>query len=572
MDKGLRDIVEKANQLIDESNTQKQNEVIASVCKDIISTQSAVEISPSLLEELRLNEWVSKFCQTKGGECVLRELISAPTYDRVLIQARGTILRDFELQKCSYIQEDSVLWILGMPTNIKDAYPLPILFTCLPLLKYLNNFDMFVFGMYMLKAYILPVINVAQPTLSFLGPYFYVRRYLKIQMKFMTYLNFLRSGFMLFMRPSGNLRADAFKYITVIIYVLLYVYTIVHGFELAGMLRRVKCDLAAKWERIYSFIQSARHLCTPKILGALRHFAQVDNVATCKWRIFDLTNSMSSLYRALTDSELRHELSMLLKITYVYDAICSSQAILKHTPGWSVCKYGDTTQLFNMGHPMLTASQVRNPLLMNKNIIITGPNAAGKTTYMKSICANMILAQSLGICCASRAVVCPVHSILSSMNIIDTVGRESLFEAEVRRCSLLVKQADTVKSKGERALFFLDEPMHSTPPMEGTATAIAVSEYLGNTPGVFVFLTTHYHHVTRLETMYPDKWINVSMEAIAKDDGSFVFPYRLKKGLSTQCIALELLKDRALPDEVIESAIEIKNKICGAVLDNVNVV
>lgn len=570
-DNTLRDMIDKTNELVDETNASKQTQVVSDACKDLVHIKSKVDMSPSILQELRLDEWVTSFCKTKGGRQVMLDLISSPCYDVETLVSRGRVLRDFQSKKCSYIKvaemENSVLWVLGMTSNIKDAYPLSMIFTCLPLIKYMNNIDMFVFGMYIFKGYVMPLTYVLQPTMSLLAPYFYVRRYLKFNMEFVSYLKILQTGFMLFMRPTGNIKTDAIKYVTFTVYILLYVYTIFHGFEVATMVRKLKGDLTEKWERIYTFINEARNLYIPEAHDAMQCFGIVDTHYKPDG-IFKLRNDLSSLYKMLTSPQLRQELQTLLRFVYVYDAVCSSQHILS-TKGWSICIYDNYTKMHNMGHPMLPCCQVRNPLLMQKNIIITGPNAAGKTTYMKAICANMILAQSLGICCATSAIVCPVHSILSSMNIIDTVGKESLFEAEVRRCALLVKQANAVKESNTRALFFLDEPMHSTPPTEGTATAMAVAEYLGNTSGVFVFLTTHYHHVTTLENIYPDKWLNISMEAIENKDGSFTFPYKLKKGSSTQCIALELLKERALPDAVIKSAIEMKNKICESVLDNV---
>lgn len=53
-----------------------------------------------------------------------------------------------------------------------------------------------------------------------------------------------------------------------------------------------------------------------------------------------------------------------------------------------------------MGHPALSPEQQRNPIRLDKNIIVTGPNAAGKSTYTRSILTNQLLAQTLGICYA----------------------------------------------------------------------------------------------------------------------------------------------------------------------------
>ena len=223
-----------------------------------------------------------------------------------------------------------------------------------------------------------------------------------------------------------------------------------------------------------------------------------------------------------------------------------------------------TTRFWSMGHLALLPSdgQVRNPLCLARNMIVTGPNAAGKTTYVRSICGNILLSQSFGVAVATKAIVSPVHAIGSFMRVSDQVGKASLFDAEVRRCQDLIAMATSIAAQQQRALFFLDEPMHSTPPTEGAATAIAVTEHLGRMPGIRVISTTHFHTMALLEQKYPSLFMNVSMEARLQENGEFKFPYRLCKGPSFQCIALELLQSKHMEPQVIQCAIEWKNKIC----------
>jgi DNA mismatch repair ATPase MutS len=220
-----------------------------------------------------------------------------------------------------------------------------------------------------------------------------------------------------------------------------------------------------------------------------------------------------------------------------------------------------------MGHVTLTSSQVRNPANLEKSLIITGPNAAGKTTYVRAIFTNIILAQSLGIACASHAYILPVHAWGTFMRISDTLGTSSLFEAEVKRCAELINQAQTISVQGKRAIYFLDEPMHSTPPIEGSATSKAVIEYIGAIPNVRILVTTHYHD---LVSMKPRLFKNVSMDAIEQTTGTgagtgagssstYIFPYKIQNGPSFKCIALELLEVNKLPSIVVAEAIKIKN-------------
>lgn len=277
------------------------------------------------------------------------------------------------------------------------------------------------------------------------------------------------------------------------------------------------------------------------------------------------------MYALWTDSELRTTVQNMLHHVYAVDMALVATT-LQRTRGWCTATYGDVTKLWAMGHPLLSPQQVRNPIHLDKNIIITGPNAAGKTTYMKAICCNQLLAQSLGVLCARHGVVQIVHAIGSFIRVADTVGKDSLFEAEAKRCADMIEEATRIQRDGQKALYFMDEPMHSTPPIEGAATAMAVVRHLATMEGVRVFVTTHYHTMIELETEDPSKFINVSMEAREACDAreacegrkEFHFPYRIRKGPSRQCIAIDLLRQKEFPEEFIESAIRYKNKICRA--------
>jgi DNA mismatch repair ATPase MutS len=174
-----------------------------------------------------------------------------------------------------------------------------------------------------------------------------------------------------------------------------------------------------------------------------------------------------------------------------------------------------------------------------------------------------ILSQTFGIACALKANVLIVHAIGSFMRIEDSLGQASLFEAEAKRCAELLEQAHQFASAHKRALYFLDEPMHSTPPIEGCATSMAVIEHMGRLPGIRVLVTTHYHDCIHLETMHPKYFQNISMDAyIDENTGRYTFPYKITNGASLKCIALELLNEKNLPKLLIEHAIILKNKIC----------
>ena len=119
----------------------------------------------------------------------------------------------------------------------------------------------------------------------------------------------------------------------------------------------------------------------------------------------------------------------------------------------------------------------------------------------------------------------------------------------------------------KNVIYFLDEPLHSTPPVDGSAMLKSYLLYLANKYNINMLLTTHYFSISELELSYPDKFRNISMES-SLVKGKFMFPYKIKKGNSTQSISIELLKEKEFPEELISTAIKIKNKIY---LDRINV-
>ena len=84
--------------------------------------------------------------------------------------------------------------------------------------------------------------------------------------------------------------------------------------------------------------------------------------------------------------------------------------------------------------PLVNSNPVLNNYKLNKNIIITGPNASGKTTILKTTIFNIIISQQIGLGFYKNALINPYKYIHSYINIPDTSNRDSLFQAEARRC------------------------------------------------------------------------------------------------------------------------------------------
>ena len=138
---------------------------------------------------------------------------------------------------------------------------------------------------------------------------------------------------------------------------------------------------------------------------------------------------------------------------------------------------------------------IKNTCCLDKNILITGVNASGKTTMLKTAAINVIVSQQFGFGFYESANVVPYKHVHSYINIPDTSGRDSLFQAESRRCKeILDKIRDT---KDERHFCIFDELYSGTNPKEAAKSAYSLLRYLSKIEGVRFMLTTHYVSVCK---------------------------------------------------------------------------
>ncbi len=282
-----------------------------------------------------------------------------------------------------------------------------------------------------------------------------------------------------------------------------------------------------------------------------------------------LNNDVSTIYKLWKNDNYKNDIMILLKIIYTIDII-DAITKLKNTSQWCLPTYDNTmTKIWNINNPLLPSTQISNPVNLSKNIIITGVNAGGKTTYVKSITINIILAQTLGIINAIKGNIYLYDAITTFMRVTDEVGSKSYFEAETEYCNNMINIAENLKIKNKRGLFLMDEPMHSTPPIEGVAVAFSVAEYLANIKGMTLIITTHFHNLIELEDKYKSLFINLNVNATYNEKTKlYEFNYKINRGGSKQIIAIELLEKNKFNKNIINSAIEMKNKLYNLNLRN----
>ena len=201
-----------------------------------------------------------------------------------------------------------------------------------------------------------------------------------------------------------------------------------------------------------------------------------------------------------------------------------------------------------------TPPPVKNKVSLDKNMIITGPNASGKTTVLKSVLINIILTQQFGCGFYEDATIAPYDHIHCYLNIPDTSGRDSLFQAESRRCKEIL---DAIKEnpKKERHVCIFDELFSGTNPDEAVGSATSFMDYLMKYKNVDCLLTTHFIQVCKnLEKN--SRVVNCCMDTF-KEEGStasnsHVNTYLLKPGISLVKGGLQVLRDLNYPKEIID--------------------
>jgi hypothetical protein len=197
---------------------------------------------------------------------------------------------------------------------------------------------------------------------------------------------------------------------------------------------------------------------------------------------------------------------------------------------------------------------VKNDCNLNKNLIITGPNASGKTTILKTCLTNILLSQQFGYGCYDSLSFVPYNHIHCYLNIPDTSGRDSLFQAEARRGKEII---DSIKSFSEDNHFCIFDELYSgTNPEEAVTSGTAFMNYLFKKSNVTCLLTTHYLQLCKnLESSKQS--INMSMQTKINDENEHLnkitYTYKLVQGISTVKGGLQILQNMDYPQEILDN-------------------
>lgn len=195
---------------------------------------------------------------------------------------------------------------------------------------------------------------------------------------------------------------------------------------------------------------------------------------------------------------------------------------------------------------VLVKDAVPSDLAESRHIILTGPNAGGKTTAIRALLQNIILAQSYGVAAATTFELTMFDIVHSYLNISDDISKKlSLFASEVKRAQDVLQRMKTL-APGTKYFFALDELFTGTVAEDGEKCAYEFVKRIADFSGVQFVYATHFNKLKELGSNN-SACVNYKVDAPTKNAvGKLVYPYTLSKGANQTNVALDLAREAKL--------------------------
>jgi DNA mismatch repair protein MutS len=248
-------------------------------------------------------------------------------------------------------------------------------------------------------------------------------------------------------------------------------------------------------------------------------------------------------------------------VAYIDVLACFAEIAEKYNYCRPKINSGDIIIIKEGRHPVIEQINISDPFIPNdcyldpnkeQILIITGPNMAGKSTYIRQIALICIIAQMGCFVPAKSASLGIIDKIFTRIGASDDLARKlSTFMIE------MTETAKILNSATERSLIIIDELGRGTSTSDGQSIAFATLEKLHNLKAKTLF-STHYHQLTEINL---PRIKNYHLDIIENDDGSINFIRKLKPGSTDKSYGIHVARLAGIPDDVIIRAFEILDQI-----------
>lgn len=448
-------------------------------------------------------------------------------------------------------------WMRSQAKEIEGVDPMEVVFFKFRAFKALgmNRSPLLLTSLNIYNVAISPTLGLMSPVIYFLIPYGILVRKFGLRFSFKEFLHVLWKALVMMLQQSRTVAGVQLS--SMALSLVMYGQGVLNAGMLARDAWKVNALLHKQMCGLFAYLRAG-----------LRLVSLCENSDTHRLATESLRGVQYDCHRLNIGSRLRtyEELRKSSESAYpldafetVVDELLCDMGVALLTKGWCVARFEEGPrahlQIEGGRHPVIQDGVPNDVRLYHRNCVITGPNAAGKSTLIKGVACNVILAQTLGFACAASYVCTPFMWISTQINIPDCKGVESLFQAEMHRCKTNIEQVRSL-SEGQHALLVFDEIFNSTNVVEGVAAAYAILDTLGERSNCTTIITTHYPYLCKLPNFDRYK-MNAQLDEQMRVER---FPYRLTKGVSNQYIALEMLRENFDP-VIVDRAITVKNQL-----------
>lgn len=524
--------------------------------------------------------------KTQGGTEIARHILSNPVFDSYTLEKRRDILQRLEplvndtlaqdFQTLASMEKDMCWAFDDVDQTLKELYDMTIFRFCM--FRPLNRYPTAITSFNIYRILLSPLIGLLSPIVYFIVPYLILSIRFKLRVPFKTYMKILYETLMssdtLFLGGSGR----TMRILSYAFSMIFYFQGIFNSFEIAKTLHRVTKHLVEKTNNLVTFLKTAHKVNnmvwnndmalyfieTCSLETREKEDVYMNQLTTMEFSLRNNFGKQIHTYITLDKAIIK---SIMIK-AYTIDAL-HGFIRYKHVHGMNYATFithatRPMLQTAGMVHPCILPDKVvaNDVHIQDKNMIITGPNAGGKSTFIKALIIHVLLNQTITITNAKHTLTTPFYDIHSQINIPDCKGYESLFEAEMYRCKQkldILQNMPTIETIPKWSLFVMDEIFNSTNPVEGIAGAYAIAKKIAEHPQCILVFTTHFSYLTKLK--HTNRFENYCMNVVHTDDGAINYPYKLNKGVSKQYIALELLRKNGFDDDIIQEALVVKSKL-----------
>ena len=276
------------------------------------------------------------------------------------------------------------------------------------------------------------------------------------------------------------------------------------------------------------------------------------DIAETYLKMFTFRDMYTYAYLCELFTGKQEEINRVYKHIGFLDAVCAVLNFRGSSEIWCVPEFTEEKGMCfrKLVHPLIEMP-VANDFDITGNILVTGSNASGKSSFVKAAAINAILAQSILTCTAEqfRLRRCKV---VTSMAVRDDIcAGDSYFVAEIKSMKRIVEQVRT-----EYCFCVIDEILKGTNTIERISASVSVLKEMAETESICVAAT----HDIELTVMLEDCYRNVHFEETVTED-DVTFDYRIKEGAARTRNAIKLLKVNGFPESVISAAEQLAEQL-----------